>query len=346
MKPDFFRSRQTSDLPAPTLALDHHSNPPTPLARPPSGMRVSSKFLAACLLAIPAALFAAGEQRFNSPDDAVKALVAAARAGDTNAIHAIFGPAGQELVSPDVVQASEEREIFLKNLSAKTEFVMQTDAKAELQIGADGWPFPVPLVKEGSQWFFDTAAGAEEILNRRVGRNEIGAIQVCHAYVQAQREYASRDVDGDGVVEYAKLLRSTTGVRNGLYWPANDGEELSPLGPLIAQAHGEGYHGKTKTKALVNDQSTPYHGYFFKILTRQGRNAAGAKYNYIINGHMVAGFALVAWPEEWGNSGVMTFMVNQSGRIYEKSLGPKTAALAARMTSFDPDPSWTLTKEE
>jgi hypothetical protein len=346
MKPHSLSSRPIPNFHDPRHRWRGPSCSSPRLPRRTGGLQISAVLLAVCLLALPAALFAAGEQRFNSPQDAVKALVAAAETQDTNALRAVFGPAGHELVSSDVVQASEEREFFMKRLATRTDFVVRSEAKVELEIGADGWPFPIPLVKQDNQWFFDTAAGAEEILNRRIGRNEMGAIAVCHAYVLAQREYALLEHDEHGVSEYAQLLRSADGTRNGLYWPAKEGEALSPLGPLVAQARIQGYRARTKTRALADDQSSPYHGYFFKILTRQGRNAPGGKYNYTINGHMVAGFALVAWPEEWGNTGVMTFLVNQSGKIYEKSLGPKTAAVAGAITSFDPDPSWAVTREE
>ena len=293
-------------------------------------------------VAMPAQLFAAGEQRFNSPEDAVNALVAAAQAKDTNALQAIFGPATHELVSPDVVQATEESARFEQHLTEKTALARESDSKAILEIGAAAWPFPIPLVKEGGQWFFDTAAGKEEILNRRVGRDEIGAIRVCRAYVEAQREYAGVDRDGDGILAYAQHLRSKPGKHDGLYWRVEPGEELSPLGPLIAQARGEGYRHETK---IMADERAPYHGYLFKILTRQSKHAPGGKYNYIINGNMVAGFALVAWPAEWGNSGVMTFIVNQQGKVYQKNLGPKTASIGASMTTYDPDDTWTLAGE-
>jgi len=204
-------------------------------------------------------------------------------------------------------------------------------------LGVDGWPFPIPLVKRDGQWLFDTAAGKAEILRRRIGMDELGAIAVCHAYVEAQREYASQDRLGDGVLAYAQFLRSTPGTHNGLFWPANPGEELSPLGPLVAQARVEGYHRSAK---MMNEQQAPYHGYYFKILTRQGKHAPGGKYNYIINGRMIAGFALVAWPAEWGNTGVMTFIVNQQGKVYQKDLGPKTAKIAKSMTAYDPDDTW------
>jgi hypothetical protein len=198
------------------------------------------------------------------------------------------------------------------------------------------------LVKQDGQWLFDTEAGKEEILNRRIGRNELDTIRVCHAYAQAQRDYAGEDHSGTGVLEYAQHLRSTPGQHDGLYWHAESGEEISPLGPLLAQAHVEGYRHETK---IMTDTQVPYHGYYFKILTRQGRHAPGGKYDYIINGNMIGGFALVAWPAEWGNSGVMTFIINQQGKIYESNLGPKTAAKASSMTTYDPGSGWSLAEQ-
>jgi hypothetical protein len=198
------------------------------------------------------------------------------------------------------------------------------------------------LVRQDGKWLFDTEAGKEEILNRRIGRNELETMRVCHAYVEAQREYASKERTGDGVLQFARHLRSSPGKYDGLYWHASEGEEVSPFGPLIAQACAEGYRHESK---IMTDAQNPYHGYYFKILTRQGPHAAGESYNYVINGRMIAGFALVAWPAEWGNSGIMTFIVNQEGKIYEKCLGPKTAAAALKMTAFDPDSTWKLTQE-
>jgi hypothetical protein len=291
-------------------------------------------------LALPAAVSASDEQAFASPNDAVNALIVAAQNRDTNAIHLIFGPAGHELISPDVIQASEEFELFMQRLTEKTRLVNNSESNATLELGADGWPFPIPLVKQGAQWHFDTAAGKDEIIARRVGRNEIGAINVCHAYVQAQREYASQDRLGDGVFAYAQFLRSTPGTHDGLFWPAHQpGEELSPLGPLVAQARVEGYQ---RTAKMLNDELAPYHGYYFKILTRQGKHAPGGKYDYLINGRMIAGFALVAWPSEWDNTGVMTFVVNQQGNVYQRNLGSKTAKIARALTVYDPDDAWTL----
>jgi hypothetical protein len=249
----------------------------------------------------------------------------------------IFGPAMRELVSADPVEASNGMANFSRRVEQKVAPVNKSDTNIVLDLGADNWPFPIPLIKRDGQWLFDTDAGREEILNRRVGRNELDTIKVCRAYVYAQREYESEDHTGAGIMEYAQKLRSTPGEHDGLYWHADPGQEMSPLGPLVAQARGEGY--RHENKILANDQS-PYHGYLFKILTRQGRNAPGGKYNYIINGHMVAGFALVAWPAEWGNSGVMTFIINQQGKVYETNLGPKTSEMAAKMTAYDPGPDW------
>jgi len=291
------------------------------------------------MLTLPVRTLAEDEQTFTTPQAAVSALVAAATNHDTNALHSIFGATGHDLISPDVVQATEEYKLFVQHLTEKTELASNSDSNVTLEIGADGWPFPIPLVKRDGQWFFDTAAGAEEILARRIGMDEIGAINVCHAYVDAQREYASEDRMGDSVLAYAQFLRSTPGTHDGLFWPTNQpGDELSPLGPLVAQARVDGYRRSAK---MLNDEQAPYHGYYFKILTCQGKHAPVGKYNYIINGRMIAGFALVAWPAEWGNTGVMTFIVNQQGKVYQKNLGLKTAKIAKAMTAYDPDDTWT-----
>jgi hypothetical protein len=289
-------------------------------------------------LALPLAVFAQEEQSFNSPNDAVNALLQAAQKNDTNSIHLIFGPVGREMISPDVVQATDEFKLFVQHLKEKAQLINNSASNATLELGADGWPFPIPLIKQDSRWHFDAAAGRAEILARRVGRDEIGALAVCVAYVDAQQEYASRDRLGDGVLAYAQLLRSTPAKHDGLFWPVSQpGEDLSPLGPLIAQARVEGYR---HTARMLDDEQAPYHGYYFKIITRQGKHAPGGKYNYLINGRMIAGFALVAWPAEWGNTGVMTFIVNQQGRIYQKNLGPPTVKIAAAMTTYDPDATW------
>ncbi len=294
------------------------------------------------LLALPGVVTAAGEQTFDSQSQAIDALVTAAKNDDTNAIHRIFGPEQRDLVSPDAVQADQGFKLFVKRLTEKTAVVNNSDSNATLNLGLEGWPFPIPLVKQNGRWFFDTMAGAEEILNRRIGMDELGAIDVCEGYVDAQREYASEDRLGDGVYAYAQFIWSTPGTHDGLYWPAkNPDDELSPLGPLVAAAHAAGYH---HTAEMLNNRQAPYHGYYFRILTRQGKHAPGGKYNYLINGRMLAGFALVAWPAKWGNTGVMTFIVSQQGKVYQKNLGPKTVKIAADMKTYDPDETWTLAR--
>ena len=303
---------------------------------------VAGLALAGLIQALPARAVAADEQRFASAEEAINAMVTAAKARDTNALHVIFGSAGHGLVSADAVQAADAYDKFVRRLTEKAELVRVSDSKVTLQLGADGWPFPIPLIKEDGRWFFDTAAGKEEILNRRIGMNELGAIGVCRAYVAAQREYASQDRDNDEVLSYAQRLRSTSGKHDGLYWHAEPGGELSPFGPLIAEAKEAGYRHETK---IMTDEQLPYRGYYFKILTRQGRHAPGGKYNYVINGRMIAGFAFVAWPAQWGNTGVMTFIVNQRGKVFQKNLGPRTASVAKAMEEYDPDSSWILTKD-
>jgi hypothetical protein len=284
-------------------------------------------------------LVAGEEQVFNSPEEAVNALVTVATNHDTNGLHAIFGPEVAGMISPDAVQATEEFQLFVQRLTEKWQLITNSDANITLDLGADGWPFPIPLVAENGHWHFDTAAGKSEILNRRIGQNELGAIDVCRAYVEAQREYASEDRLGDGVPAFAQLLRSTPGKHDGLFWPAKPDEELSPFGPLVAAARVEGYH---HTARLLSDELAPYHGYYFKILTRQGKQAPGGKYCYVINGRMIAGFALVAWPAEWGNTGIMTFVVNQQGKVYQRDLGKRTAKVAGAMKRYNPDNGWVL----
>lgn len=293
--------------------------------------------LAILLLGLPGRALAVDEQTFVSAQSAVNALVEAAQNNDTNALQAIFGPAGKALISPDPVQAAEGLKLFVQRVTEKTQLISESDSNATLAIGTDAWPFPIPLIEQGGHWFFDSAAGSQEILARRVGMNELGAISVCNAYVEAQREYAAEDRLGDGVLAYAQYLHSTPGTHDGLFWPAQPGESLSPLGPLVAQARVEGYH---RTATMLNDEKAPYHGYYFKILTRQGKHAPGGKYSYLINGRMIAGFALVAWPAEWGNTGVMTFIVNQQGKVFQKDLGTKTTKVASGLMTYDPDDTW------
>jgi hypothetical protein len=280
---------------------------------------------------------------FSFPEDALKSLTAAVKAKDKDALDQIFGPAGKELRSGDSVQDAAEFEDLAKHLAEKTTLVQEGDTKVILHIGNENWPFPVPLVKKDNQWFFDTEAGKEEILNRRIGENELTAILVSRSYVKAQREYTLKDWDGDGILSYAQKLRSDPGKKNGLFWRSAHGEEVSPMGELVARAWHEGY--KKEKAAFKEEEPMPFHGYYFRILTRQEKNAPGGKYNYIINGNMVGGFALVAFPSNWGKSGVMTFIVNQQGKVYEKNLGPDTAKIGREMKSYNPDATWILFKE-
>jgi hypothetical protein len=212
------------------------------------------------------------------------------------------------------------------------------DTRATLNTGSDDWPFPIPLVKDKDGWRFDTHAGKEEILSRRIGRNELAAIETCRAYVDAQREYYALSPQGDPLLQYAQKVASTPGKKDGLYWETNEGENQSPLGPLVASARGGGY---SRVGTAGGAARAPYHGYYYKILTAQGPHGRDGAYNYLAHGKMIGGFALVAYPAEWGNSGIMTFIVNQDGVVFQKDLGPKTRALAQAMTTYDPDSTWT-----
>jgi len=290
------------------------------------------------------AVGAPSQRLFYSPEDALKTLIEAVKAKDKIVLDQIFGPSGKYLRSGDEVQDAAEFKEFAEHLAEKTDLVKENDSKVILHVGNENWPFPIPIVKYNDQWFFDTEAGKEEILNRRIGEDELTTILVCRAYVMAQREYVLKDWDGDGIFAYAQKLRSDPGKRNGLFWRAKQGEEVSPLGELVARARHEGY--KKKEAAFKEEVPSPFHGYYFKILTRQGKNVPGGKYNYIINGNMVGGFALVAFPSNWGKSGVMTFIVNQQGKVYQKNLGPDTMKIAQKMKSYKPDKTWTPVKEQ
>jgi hypothetical protein len=273
------------------------------------------------------------QEQFNTPDAAVEALVSAARSGDAKAIVAVLGPGGQAIVSSgDPVADSNTREKFVSAYDTKHAIEPEGDGTQTLIIGDDDWPFPIPLVNKAGEWQFDTGAGLDEILRRRVGRNELSAIQVARGYVQAQNEYAELDPAGLGRGVYAQRIVSHKGEKDGLYWPTAEGQPPSPLGELAAQASAEGY--KTGKGPI------PYHGYYYRILTRQGAGAPGGAYDYLVKGKMRGGFALLAFPAEYGNSGIMTFMVNHDGTVFEKDLGPKTAKLARKIESFAPDQTW------
>jgi hypothetical protein len=271
---------------------------------------------------------------FGSPEEAMKTLVETVKAGDRKGMMAILGPEGEDIIdSGDKVADKNAQQQFLKAYQEGVDFVKEKEDRASVILGNDHWPLPIPIVKKGDGWVFDTKAGKEEMINRRVGRNELTAIQVCLAYVEAQREYASTDRERDGIIQYAQKVWSDPYRRNGLYWEAGEGELPSPIGPFVAQATTKGYTKK-------GDKPIPYYGYYYKILKGQGMSAPGGAYQYVINGHMVAGFALVAWPAEYDVSGVMTFIVNQNGAVYQKDLGLKTGELAKAMTLYNPDRTW------
>ncbi len=304
-----------------------------------ASLLVCAAFIAAGSMPIMAA---ASQKLFSTPDDALKGLVDAVKIRDQAALDQIFGPSSKDLLSGDAVQDAAESEEFDRHVAEKASLVKESDSKVIIHIGNENWPFPIPLITKNGQWYFDTEAGKEEILNRRIGEDELIAIMVCRAYVKAQREYVLKDWDGDGILAYAQKLRSDPGKKNGLFWKHAPGEPVSPLGELVAQARMEGYK---KEKSVFKEKPVPFHGYHFKTLTRQGKNAPGGKYNYLINGNMVGGFALVAFPSNWGKSGVMTFIVNQQGKVYQKNFGLDTLKLAREVDTYDPDKTWTLVKE-
>jgi hypothetical protein len=290
--------------------------------------------VAVALLILPVSAQEVKQKVFGSPEEAIKTLVETAQSGERKDVLAVLGPEGEDIISSgDEVADKNTQERFVKSYQEKVDFVKEKEDRVSVIIGNDNWPFPIPIVKKGEGWMFDTKAGREEVLNRRIGGNELSAIRVCLGYVDAQQEYASTDREQDGIIQFAQKFASDTYRRNGLYWEPAEGEIPSPVGPFAARAAAEGYR-------RAGDKPTPYHGYYYKILKGQGKSAPGGAYNYVINGHMVAGFALVAWPAEYGVSGVMTFIVNQNGTVYQKDLGPKTEGIVKAMTLYNPDRSW------
>jgi len=276
------------------------------------------------------------QKKFGSPEEAVESLVTAVRAHDLNEILAIMGPGSKELISSgDEASDRTGREKFLKAYQEMNTLQRESADTMVLSVGSDNWPMPIPIVKKRSTWLFDTQKGKQEILNRRIGRNELQVMDVLHAYVDAQHEYATKDCGGGGKVEFSQRIISSEGKHDGLYWEAKEGEEESPLGPLVALAAKEGY---------VNPNLQPFHGYYFKILKGQGKHANGGAYNYVVKGKMILGFAIIAYPAEYGNSGVMTFIVNQEGIIYQKNLGKNTKRTAEAMKIFNPDKTWKKTE--
>ena len=272
-------------------------------------------------------------QAFPSPEAAAQALRDALEADDGEALRAIFGPEyADDLIGGDIAIVREEMRETLAAMRAATAFLPEADGQVILSIGRQAYPFPVPIVQEGDRWYFDSAAGLEEILDRRIGENELAAIEVLRAYVQAQIAYASADRDGDQVREYAQRAISTPGERDGLYWASVPGEPVSPFGPFIAEISAL-LQGKT-----VGD---PYRGYYYRVLKGQTEHASGGAYDYVINGNMIAGFGLLAWPEAYGETGVMTFQVSHQGDVLEADLGPETAEIVAAIDAYDPDDTWT-----
>lgn len=275
------------------------------------------------------------QKGFATPEEAVKAVVTAAKNNDDKELIAIFGQSAKDIIfSGDAVADKQRREGFLKAFDEKNSLVSEKGGMV-IVVGKDDWPFPIPIVKKGETWFFDTDKGREEILNRRIGENELSTIQTMLAIADAQREYAMKAIGSDRIPEYARKFMSDAGKKNGLYWETKEGEEPSPLGPAVAQARKEGYAGKKS-----GDKPSPFHGYYYRILKAQGKSAAGGAYNYVVKGKMIGGFAVVAYPAKYGNSGVMTFMVNHDGAVYQKNLGRSTEKVAKAMKSFDPDKRW------
>lgn len=282
---------------------------------------------------------AAAQQSFESPQAGVTALINAVKASDEPALRTIFGPDGSKLLSSgDAVEDAQSRTIFNKAFDEANKIVLEGEAQATLVIGKDEWPMPIPLVKGHDGWHFDTVKGEDEILKRRIGRNELEAMQVCMAVADAEREYASQHLDNDGVPVYASRINSNPGKHDGLYWVAQANEAPSPLGALLAAASDEGY---TRPGMLHRE---PYHGYYYRILTAQGENAPDGARDYLVKGKMIGGYAAIAYPARYGASGVTSFLVNHDGAIYERDLGPDTKTVAAAIRIFDPATSWKKTE--
>jgi hypothetical protein len=310
--------------------------------KPDGYLWLMTRLLAAAVVLVAFSLsFAAMAQQktFSSADEAVKAAIAAARSNNDKELLAIFGTNAKEILfSGDPVADKERRGRFVAAYDEKNRLATQKEGTI-LIVGKQEWPFPIPVVKKGDVWIFDTAQGKEEILNRRIGENELNVIQVMLTIVDAEREYAVKDRNRDGLLEYAQKFVSDPGKKNGLYWSAKQGEPQSPLGPIMTKASSEGYRAAPPAYGPY-----PYHGYYYRILTAQGKNARGGAYSYLVKGKMIGGFAVVAYPAEYGNSGAMTFIVNHDGKVFEKNLGPKTAAIAKSMKEYDPDKTWTEVK--
>lgn len=277
----------------------------------------------------------APKDTFPSAEDAVRALIDTTKAGNLDALVALFGPEGREIVSSsDPATGGRNREVFLTAVAQRWRLEDRDANTKELIVGNEDWPFPIPLVKNDRGWRFDTAAGKEEILARRIGRNELAVIDACRAYVKAQRAYARIGHDGQPAGHYAQRFNSAPGKQDGLYWPSTRGKPRSPLGDLVAAASADGY------ELAVRKSPEPFQGYHFRILTAQGAAARGGDMDYVRKGAMSGGFALIAWPAQYDATGVMTFIVNADGVVHEQDLGPDTAKAAAAITRYDPDTTW------
>ena len=280
---------------------------------------------------------AADQKTFDTPEKAVQALLKATQDENQEEILAVLGDDSKDLVySGDTVQAKSNMERFVKAYNTKHTLVSKDDKTRVLQVGASDWPMPIPLVNDGGKWRFDTAAGKQELVYRRIGHNELGAIAVCRGFIDAQKDYAATGHDGLPEGIYAQKLRSDSGKKNGLYWETPEGVPTSPAGPFLAQASNEGYESST-----VGEKGEPYHGYLYRILKAQGSAAKGGAKSYLTDGNLTGGVALVAYPAQYKVSGVMTFIINQHGIVYQKDLGDTTADLAAAMTEYNPDSTWT-----
>jgi hypothetical protein len=300
--------------------------------------RVASIGLAIGVIAIGVSALAAdkAQRDFASAEQAAEALIGAMRSNNQPELLRILGPSAEVLIrSGDEVADSQARLRLVNAFETAHRIELEGTSRALMVVGAEQWSLPIPVVQQGERWHFDTDAGKQRILDRRVGRNELSVIRVCREYVAAQREYAVTDRLGNGPGEFAQRFDSRPGKHDGLYWEAAAGETPSPFGPLMAQARTEGY---TSKEGL--DRPSPYHGYYYRILTRQGAHAPGGAKDYLIDGHMTGGYALLAYPAKWGDSGIMTFVVNQDGIVFEKNLGLETDRLAREITAYDPDLSW------
>lgn len=276
-----------------------------------------------------------GQKTFSSPLEAVNALVEAARSGDPALLVPLLGSQAADIISSgDLGVAKKVLADFVKAYGEKHSLSVEAQGFEFLQVGQGNWPFPFPIVRDGTVWYFDIERGNEEILDRRVGRNELGAIAVCEGYVQSQIEYASKGRDGNSSGIYAQRFQSNPGKQDGLYWATSKGEPQSPMGPLVASAAAE------ENSKQSPGSSTPYYGYFYKILTAQGPNAPGGAKNYVVDGKLTGGFALIAYPAQYHSTGVMTFIVNRDGVVYQQDLGEQTSDLASQITAYNPDDSW------